>query len=427
MAADDATRPEPGPSLRQLTIFDAVARAGSVGAAARLMALSQPAVTHAMAQLERTLGCRLLDRGQGGSSLTGAGAILHRRATRLRAQLARGIAAARSELAEDAAALPRAAAVTRDKIIQDRITQAQVASHVAVTERGSFRAAARALGISEPALQRTARQLEQLIGVPLYARAATTLTVTPAGRTLATALQLALAEVASARDELAALSGQADGRVAIGCLPLMPKGLLARAIGQLLARFPSVAVSLEESSYDELSAALRQGRLDMLVGALRAEGEGLEARMLFDDPYVAVARRGHPLLSRRRPPGPAELGRLGWVVPPRNTPRRGALESFFNSLPRRPPVVLETNSVAMMIATLVESDCLTLCSVAQARIDFVAVELALIPVAELSTPRPVGVTTRSDWLPTAVQRALLEIIEALSAEVHARKLDAPLA
>ncbi|KGM33775.1 helix-turn-helix domain-containing protein, partial [Inquilinus limosus] len=55
------------PTLRRLTIFDAVIRAGSAGAAAQAIGLSQPAVTHALHKLESEAGARLLDRGPGGS------------------------------------------------------------------------------------------------------------------------------------------------------------------------------------------------------------------------------------------------------------------------------------------------------------------------------------------------------------------------
>ncbi|PXA87872.1 LysR family transcriptional regulator [Nostoc sp. 3335mG] len=395
-------------TLRQLLIFDAVMETGSAGGAARRLGLSQPAITHALNKLEELLGLPLLQRGQYGSRGTQAGHILHRRVIRLRALITEGLAAICGDTSQSHGIQARAAA----------LTSTQVSAHVAIANGKSFRAAAERLGISEPAIQRTARELERMMGVPLYRRDGKALDVTGDGFLLASRMQLALAEIAQAHDEIAMAQGRASGRIRLGCLPLMPKRVLAPALGRLLHRFPRVETSLEEGSYDRLSTALRQGRLDMLIGALRSnpyETE-LEERHLFDDPYVVVCRSGHPLAPRARRPTKQELARYNWVAAPSDTPRRIALDRLFETLPSRPSVVLETNSVVMMIATLAESDCLTLSSREQAAMDFANFELAQLPLEIAPVDRMVGITLRSNWLPTVVQHAFLEALMKERAE-----------
>ncbi len=396
----DGYRSRQQPSLRQLLIFDAVMEAGSVGAAARHLRLSQPAVTHALNRLEQILGLALLHRGQEGTAGTQAGHILHRRVIRLRALISLGLAAVCGGPADGHAIQSRAAA----------LTSTQATAHIAIAEHQSFRAAARALSISEPAIQRTARDLEIMVGAPLYRRRGQTVGVTSEGILLASRIQLAMAEIGQAHDEIEMAQGIANGRICLGCLPLMPKGVLAPALGRLLRRFPNVQVSLEEGSYDRLTGALKQGKLDMLLGALRGDPEEreLEECHLFDDPYVVVCRSEHPLARRKSRPGPDDLARQPWVAAPSGTPRRIALEQLFAALPQRPPVVLETNSVAMMITTLTESDCLTLSSRQQAAVDFANFALAQLPINVAPNDRKVGVTLRKNWLPTAVQHAFLE-------------------
>jgi LysR family transcriptional regulator, regulator for genes of the gallate degradation pathway len=389
-------------TLRQLLIFDAVMETGSAGGAARLLGLSQPAVTHALNRLEELLGLALLLRGQHGSRGTQAGHILHRRVMRLRALLVEALAAICQDVPTGHSIQARAAA----------LTSTQVSAHVAIANGKSFRAAAEALRISEPAIQRTARELERTTGVPLYHRNGKTLEVTPGGFLLASRMQLALAEIAQAHDEIAMAEGRASGKVAVGCLPLMPKRVLAPALGRLLQRFPKVETSIEEGSYDHLITELRQGRLDILIGALRSSGDEkeIEERHLFDDPYVIVCRSGHPLSARKRRPAKQDLARYNWVAAPSGTPRRAALDALFDTLPSRPSLVLETNSVVMMIATLAESDCLTLSSREQAGTDFATFELAQLPLEVAPVDRKVGITLRSNWLPTVVQHAFLEAL-----------------
>jgi DNA-binding transcriptional LysR family regulator len=81
---------------RRLLTFRAVARAGSFSAAARELALTQPAVSQQVAALERELGARLLHRGHGGLTLTDAGTIALEHAD----ALADRIALADTQLAE---------------------------------------------------------------------------------------------------------------------------------------------------------------------------------------------------------------------------------------------------------------------------------------------------------------------------------------
>src|SRR6478736_7835726 len=71
------------PSLRQLQVFEAVARHKSIGRAAAVVGLSQPAVTQAIASLESRFGITLFERGRRGSYLTDFGQILLARTERL--------------------------------------------------------------------------------------------------------------------------------------------------------------------------------------------------------------------------------------------------------------------------------------------------------------------------------------------------------
>ena len=124
---------------------------------------------------------------------------------RLRDQIEMGISAIRAEARNSDALCHRAAA----------LTTTQVACHLAIADHGSFRAAARSLALSEPALQRTARELERLLDWPLYQRRGQIIHVTDAGEHLASCFQLGLAEIEQARDEIDASRGLTAGRARV--------------------------------------------------------------------------------------------------------------------------------------------------------------------------------------------------------------------
>jgi LysR family transcriptional regulator, regulator for genes of the gallate degradation pathway len=182
-------------------------------------------------------------------------------------------------------------------------------------------------------------------------------------------------------------------------------------VGRLLQVYPNVHVEIEEASHGALLQGLRSGDLDVVVGALRSprlRGDLVE-RALFNDPHVAVARAGHPLAAgamlREN-----DLARFPWVAPTRNTPRRAFIEDLFDRLPTRPRIVAETSSLAVMTAILRESDCLTLMSRAQAIDEFQGAGVSMLPIDLDAAKRVVGVTTRSGWLPTLVQRRFLMLL-----------------
>jgi LysR family transcriptional regulator, regulator for genes of the gallate degradation pathway len=395
-------QPKPsGPTLRRLAIFDAVIRTGSAGLAAQDIGLSQPAVTHALDKLESEVGGKLFERGPGGSAPTKAGRILHRRVVRMLKQAELGLAEASAGVAKQSDL----------RLVSRSLTTPQVRAHLAIAEFGSFRAAARALAMAEPTLHRAARDFERVVGAPLYRRTPQGVSAAPAGLVLAGRLRLALYEIDQALDELEAERGAAGGRLVAGCLPLMPKSVLARTVGRLLQAHPNVHVEIEEAPHETLMQGLRSGGLDVVVGALRSPrlGGDLVEQALFNDPHVAVARAGHPLAARATL-RENDLATFPWVAPTRGTPRRGFIEDLFDRLPTRPRIVAETSSLAVMTAILRESDCLSLMSRAQAMDELESVGVFLLPIDLRAAERVVGVTTRSGWLPTLVQRRFLTLL-----------------
>lgn len=397
------------PSLRRLMIFEATVRLDSAGAAAVEIGLSQPAVTHALSKLEQETKARLLDRGAGGSSATALGQVLHRRTQRMLERIKASFAG-----------LTQVSECGRLDVMTRNLTDAQVRCHVAVVEHGSFRAGAAALGLSEPTLHRAVRGLEAAVDTPLYRRGPHGVMATPAATVFGANLRLALKEIEQGLDELAVAQGVAGGRVSIGCLPLMPKRVLAKAAGELLRQHPNVAISLEEGSRDALSRVLAEGGIDILLGALRRQpsASSLKDQRLFADPYVIVVSARHPLALQASVSW-AELAAFPWVAPWRGTPRRDVLEGLFANFPTPPKIVMETSSLPMMSAMLAESACITILSQSQTtrHLEESApspIELKVLPLQLDWQDRSIGITTRAEWLPTAIQQSFISIINDIN-------------
>jgi DNA-binding transcriptional LysR family regulator len=387
-------------NLRHLDTFRQVARLGSVSAAARAVHISQPAVTQALGGLERWFGAPLLLRRNTGVTLTPAGELCLVRIERALAQLREAM----NEIARTGA--ERAIDVGRV------LRSSQLDALGAVVEHGNFSIAARARHLSQPSIHRAARDLERLLGVPLFEKTSFGVTPTREAEKLARRARLAFAELEQARAETHALCGAECGRTVIGALPLARSYLLPAALLQFSREHPRHAVRIIEGTYEHLLSGLRSGESDLLIGALRdpLPAADVVQEHLFDDPLAIIARAGHPLAGRRRLTL-AALRNFEWIAPRAGSPLRVHFDALLKSAgidAVNPP--LECNSLAAARAFLLESDRLMLLSAHQIHYEMQAGVLVALPHPSGDVVRPIGLTLRKDWHPTANQHALLDTL-----------------
>jgi len=257
---------------------------------------------------------------------------------------------------------------------------------------------AESLGITQPAVSIAVRQLEDSIGVALFERTARGMLPTPAGAALALRLKRALAEIRHAVADIASLRGITEGTVTVGALPLGRTRLLPEAIAAVVAKYPGLRIATMEGSFEALSASLRAGDLDFILGALRAAESASDfvGEALVDDELGIVSRHGHPLTQRRQI-SLRELARVRWVLPRIHTPNRTLFERALTQrgLPAA-NVAVETSDLAVLRGVLLNSDLLTAISPRQLSYELGAGMLTLLPVPLHDTRRVIGITRRTD-------------------------------
>ena len=400
-------------NLRHLRAAAAIRRCGSISRAAGQVALSQPALTQGIAKLEGQLELRLFERGAAGMAPTEAGICLADRIDVAAAAMSTAFEAIRS--------------VSRSGFrgTENLVTMSQVRALLALAATGSFVAAAQESGLAQPSLHRAVRDVERLSGVTLVERRGRGVRLTGAGQRLARGFSLAVNEVQSALDELQAMTGIDTGRIRIGAMPLARARLLPLSIARFHRARPTVQIDVVEGPHAELIEALRDGRLDFLIGALRAPSPGpdVEQEPLFDDRLVIVAGRGHPLAAS----GKADLERMieyPWVIARPGTPLRLLWLRLFESrglaVPRAP---VACGSVMTIRALLAESHFLTLLSPNQIRDDLASGELVAISDAIEETRRPIGLTTRAGWRPAPAQAQYLALLREMADDMTLRRIE----
>jgi LysR family transcriptional regulator, regulator for genes of the gallate degradation pathway len=384
------------PSLRQLRAFEAVARHRSIGVAATELGLSQPAVTQMIAQIETALSASLSERRRTGTYLTALGSVLLPRVQRLFAHI-------ESALRDPVFGASLSGRETT-KSVENKITDTHIRALTAVADCGSFEAAARRLNISQPALHRSARDLERVVRRSLYQRMARGLAPTSQARELARRLKVALRELEYGIDEIRTAQGVHTARIAVGNIPHSGTHLLSKAINRFLALYPAGFVHVLDGPYEPLLDALRAGDLDLLFGVLRrpAWASDVGEELLFSNPYVVVVRRQHPL-ARIRTITLRDSAAYNWILPARGAPRREAFERLFAGSARSPNVSIETTSPAIYNSVLATTDRIALLSTLEAQL-VEPVALSVLPIESPVLARVDGVATRTDWQPTRLHQ-----------------------
>jgi DNA-binding transcriptional LysR family regulator len=201
----------------------------------------------------------------------------------------------------------------------------------------------------------------------------------------------------------------------IGVLVLAPKRLLSAAAERVLAQYPMARLTLREASYVDLIEGMRSGTVDAIFGALRAPPpfDDLQEEPLFEDPYCVVSRRNHPLAGVAKPRR-ADLRAYDWIFPTTSLPRRMVLDELIAKWRLSPRVQIETNSLSAVTSALAVSDRLSLLPRGYVSGEDLSAQLKILDVPVPHVARWVGLTTRRDWLPTALHVAFLDALRAVS-------------
>lgn len=396
-------------SLRHLRAFAAVARAGSVRAAAETLLRAPSAVSRSIVILENALATPLFERRGQGMLNTPAAELVLSRLHSIEQELAFVMDEAPS--ARGRARAPAALEVLFD---ERRLLAASLLAEV-----HHMPTVARQLGVTQPAISAAVGRLEEVLGQKLFLRTARGLIPTDAGARWLLRFDRVLAELRRIEDDVCAGQGRLEGLATVGTLPLARTRLLPMAIDTLLAQHPRLRVHSLESPYEQLCAGLLGGKVDFIVGALRPVPDGeLVSEALFVDQLRLIASARHPLASRERLAF-SDLREYPWILSRPGTPLRESLANYFVEHEEIPPrATVETGDQALVRGMLLQGRMLTVLSVHQLHYEIEAGHLQALPLPMPGLERSIGVTMRAGARLSATGQALLCEIRRLALAWH---------
>jgi LysR family cyn operon transcriptional activator len=289
---------------------------------------------------------------------------------------------------------------------------------LAVAGHGQVTRAAEALHVSQPTLSQQIRQLEEEIGAPLFERFQRGLRLTPSGEALRLRASRALAEVAAAREDIAALNGLERGHLSLGVIHTLSATLLPRALARFRAAHPGVRVAVApQGTAREIEDGVADGALDLGIAFAPLLRDDTEAEPLFDEELVLIVRRGHPLSRevRRgaRLPVQALRGVPLALLSGRYATRRLIERCFEQAAAGPPEAALEIDTIGGLVATVAATD---LATVLSDRSVPPGVPAALVRLRDPTPVRHVALVRRRGGEPSAAARAFADVIRDVSAE-----------
>lgn len=276
---------------------------------------------------------------------------------------------------------------------------------VAVAEGENVTHAAEKLHVSQPALSRQIRDLEEELGVLLLERSAKTVRLTQAGRVFLKEAAAVLARADEAVKSVRAVAAGAQGDIHVGYAPSLTVQILPQALRKFQSELPGVRVILHDLSTEEMVSQLRDGKLhvSLMVHPGKSKIRGLHFQELARYPMCVAVPPGHPFAKARSVKWTKLAGEGLIAYSMDGYPEyHEELEGFFKKIGKRMKIVEEHDSVTSLIAAVEAGRGVAFAPGSLSCM--VGPRLKLIPLEPASKPIVVGAVTCEGIVPVAVQK-----------------------
>lgn len=306
-------------------------------------------------------------------------------------------------------------------MIDARVKYRHIQCFLEVARRRSLVKAADALAITQPAVSKTLKELEDILEVRLFDRSRKGVALTQYGDVFLHYAGASLAALKQGLDSVAQARMSGDSYLNVGVLPSVAARIVPDAVRRFQAQEMETTLVLETGPNTFLLSRLRQGDLDLVVGRLADPEQmaGLSFAHLYSESVSLVVRKGHPLLAEQS----HDLSRI--VEYPVLYPTREAIiRPYVERLliahgVTRVPNRVETISNTFGRSYTLDTDAVWIISSGVVARDVAEGALVELPLETAGTTGPVGLTTRADTAPTP---ALLMLQNALRAAAEAQAL-----
>lgn len=304
--------------------------------------------------------------------------------------------------------------------MDSRIKFRHLQTFLEVARQKSVGKAADVLSITQPAVTRTIRELEDYLGAALFEKEGRGIRISPFGEVFLKHAGESIAAVQRGVDSIAQAKRSMGPPLRIGALPTASASLMPEAVAEFLKAGTGSRATIVTGENRWLLDALRIGELDLVVGRLAAPERmvGLHFEPLYAEEVALVVRNGHPLLQRRN----FSLGEIANYTVLLPTPG-SVIRPFVDRLLLTNGIgdltnVVETVSDSFGRAFVERSDAIWIISRGVILSELQVGRLATLDIDTTETRGAVGLTTRAGEAPGLALSIMMTTIRERVAELR---------
>ena len=184
---------------------------------------------------------------------------------------------------------------------------------VAIAEHGSLRAAAKALGKSQPGLTQALRQAEDELGLPIFVRTSRGVVLTDIGERVLLRARTITSEINRLDEEVNQLRGELTGAVHVCVSPFAAARIMPRALAAFRKTHPTIDVHLSSGLFPGALKPLREGSTDLVIGPAPPADmvREIAVEYLMEGPIHVITASDSPLLNAR---SLGDLEQAQWIM-----------------------------------------------------------------------------------------------------------------
>jgi DNA-binding transcriptional LysR family regulator len=305
----------------------------------------------------------------------------------------------------------------------NRLRMRQVALLLAVDEHRTLRAAASALGLTQPGATKMLQELEDALGQTLFDRVGRGLQLNQAGRAVMNTFRGLKGSMSALSRELQELRLGSAGKLFVGSIMAAAPTYLSDALIGLKKQYPLLSIEIFVGTSDRLIEKLRDGSLDVVIGRLPDPASPLNQDCVFkpvgDEALSVVAACQHPLAATVGAKSVFKklkfeaLQAYPWILQPPGSPMREVIEQEFRSHHTALPLgLIETASILTTTNLIARSEMIAVIpqTIASRYQDHGLLKILAYPITQSLTAW--GSLLHRDRPANAVTRAFLALLHA---------------
>jgi DNA-binding transcriptional LysR family regulator len=179
------------------------------------------------------------------------------------------------------------------------LTSRQLETVLALAEYGSFIAAAALLKTSQPAVTRTIKHVEEVLGIKLFDRSTRSVHITPAGKEFVGVAGRMLNDLKITIRSMRELSDQRRGQIIIASIVSVANGKLPGLVSAYRLDYPGIEIHVRDGAYDAVMEEVRSGAADFGITYLANLPDSFTSVPLGTEDLTVVLPRNHALSTKK--------------------------------------------------------------------------------------------------------------------------------